>query len=47
MKMKYYRNEYDAEWTAILRDGVEYDADDDSSITNVEKEPLHTLRLVR
>ena len=47
MKMKYYRNEYDAEWTAILRDGVEYDAADDSSISNVEKDPLRTLRLVR
>ena len=47
MKMKYYRNEYDAEWAAILRDGVEYDADDDDTITNVEKEPLHGLRLTR
>jgi hypothetical protein len=47
MKMKYYRDEYDAEWAAILRDGVEYDADDDDTITNVEKEPLHGLRLTR
>ena len=46
-KMKYYREEFADEWQSILRDGIEYDSDSSGSISNVEKEPLHTLRLVR
>ena len=32
---------------AILRDGVSYDDNADGTIQNNEKEPIHTLRLVR
>ncbi|QDP58111.1 MAG: hypothetical protein Unbinned4026contig1002_53 [Prokaryotic dsDNA virus sp.] len=43
----YYRTQYEDELQDILRDGVEYDQDGDSSIANSEKEAVHTLRLVR
>jgi hypothetical protein len=31
----------------ILRDGVEYDADDSNTIANAEKAPYHRLKLIR
>tara|TARA_Y100001937_G_scaffold123165_1_gene185599 strand:- start:488 stop:946 length:459 start_codon:yes stop_codon:yes gene_type:complete len=43
----FYRTAYEDELSDILRDGVEYDQDGDSSIANSEKEAVHTLRLVR
>ena len=43
----YYRTMYEDEFQDILRDGVEYDADDNSSIADSEKEAIHSLRLVR
>ncbi len=43
----YYRTAYEDEFSDILRDGVEYDVDDDGTVTNTEKEAVHTLRLVR
>ena len=43
----YYRTAYEAEFADILRDGVEYDANDDSSIADSEKAAVHSLRLVR
>ena len=43
----YYRTQYEDELQDILRDGVEYDQDGDSSIANSEIEAVHTLRLVR
>lgn len=45
--MMHYRRKYDEEFNAILRDGVEYDYDDDGSVEESEKQPLHTRRLVR
>lgn len=47
LMMQYYRTAYEDEMQDILRDGVEYDQDNDNTVTNSEKEPLHTLRLVR
>jgi|TARA_R110000787_G_scaffold110250_1_gene218904 hypothetical protein len=38
---------YEDEFADILRDGVEYDANDDSTITDAEKVAVHALRLVR
>jgi hypothetical protein len=38
---------YASEMEDILRDGVEYDADDSNTIADVEKAPLHRLQLVR
>ena len=43
----YYRTAYEDEFSDILRDGIEYDADDDSSIADAEKVAIHQLRLVR
>ena len=45
--MMHYRRKYDEEFNAILRDGVEYDYDDDGSVEESEKQPLHTRRIVR
>ena len=43
----YYRTAYEDEFSDILRDGIEYDADNDSSIADAEKVAVHQLRLVR
>ena len=43
----YYRTAYEDEFSDILRDGIEYDADNDSSIADAEKVAIHQLRLVR
>ena len=45
--MMHYRRKYDEEFNAILRDGVEYDYDDDGTVEESEKQPLHTRRIVR
>ena len=47
VQIEFYRSSYATEFQAILRDGVEYDEDGDSSISSSEKEPIHHLRLVR
>ncbi len=46
-QIKFYSTKYDEEFQAILRDGIEYDEDGDASVSNDEKETIHTLRLVR
>lgn len=47
VQIDFYRDRYEEEFQAILRDGVEYDEDGDSSVSDSEKEALHHLRLVR
>lgn len=47
VKLEFYRARYNEEFQAVLRDGVEYDEDGDSSIAADEKEPIHHLRLQR
>ena len=47
VKMDYYRKKYSEEFQAILRDGVKYDENNDSTIQTAEEEPIHHLRLVR
>lgn len=47
VKMDFYRSKYAEEFQAVLRDGVEYDEDGNASVSASEKEPIHTLRLVR
>ena len=47
VQMDYYKNRYNEEFQAVLRDGVEYDEDSSGTIQASEKEPIHTLRLVR
>ena len=43
----FYKSRYGEELEAILRDGVEYDADNDGSLTQAEKKPVHSGRLSR
>ena len=47
VQMDYYKNRYNEEFQAVLRDGVEYDEDGGGTISDSEKEPIHTLRLIR
>jgi len=41
---EYYMSEYNKEFRFILEDGVEYDSDEDASISVNEREPLHGVR---
>jgi len=43
----FYKSRYGEELEAILRDGVEYDADNDSIIVEKEKKSYHSGRLSR
>ena len=47
VQIDFYRERYEEEFQAILRDGVEYDEDGGGTISDSEKEPIHFLRLVR
>lgn len=47
VQIDYYRLKYAEEFQAVLRDGISYDENSDSIIQDTEKEPIHTLRLVR
>tara|TARA_R100001509_G_C4726493_1_gene168301 strand:- start:61 stop:540 length:480 start_codon:yes stop_codon:yes gene_type:complete len=46
-RMDFYRQKYNEEFQAILRDGVEYDEDSSGTVQASEKEPIHMLRLER
>lgn len=45
--MMHYRKKYDEEFNSVLRDGVEYDFNNDDTVSQTEKQPFHTRRLVR
>ena len=45
--MAHYKKKYEEEFTSILRDGIEYDANADNVIQDAEKRVTHTRRLVR
>ena len=45
--MKHYKQMYADEFETILRDGVEYDADDSNTVADAEKAPYHRLQLIR
>ena len=47
VQIDFYRDRYEEEFQAILRDGVEYDEDGGGTVSDSEKEPIHSLRLVR
>ena len=47
VQMDFYREKYNEEFQAVLRDGVEYDEDGGGTISASEKEPIHLLRLQR
>lgn len=43
----FYKSRYGEELESILRDGVEYDTDDDGTVTELEKKSIHSGRLSR
>ena len=43
----FYKSRYGEELDSILRDGVEYDANNDSVVTEEEKKSVHSGRLSR
>jgi hypothetical protein len=43
----FYKARYNEEFEAILRDGVEYDADDNDTVEDGEKRAVHSGRLDR
>jgi len=43
----FYKSRYGEELDSILRDGIEYDADNDSVVTEQEKKSIHSGRLSR
>jgi hypothetical protein len=45
--MEYYSKRFEHEMDLILREGVEYDIDDDSTISQAESAPVTSLRLKR
>lgn len=45
--MDFYKARYGEELESILRDGIEYDADNDSVVTQEEKKAVHHGRLTR
>jgi len=45
--MKHYQQLYADEFDSILKDGVEYDADDSNTVADSEKAPYHRLQLIR
>ena len=47
VQIEFYRARYNEEFQAILRDGVEYDEDGGGTVSDIEKEAIHYLRLVR
>jgi hypothetical protein len=46
-KMEYYRSRFNEEIEYILRDGPEYDFNNDGTVSEQEKQPVHYGRLVR
>lgn len=45
--MEYYRGRFEHEMDLVLREGVRYDLDDDSTFERTESQPVNKLRLVR
>lgn len=45
--MSYYKERYEEEWQLVLRDGVNYDDNDDSTYSSEEKVAIPVLRLIR
>lgn len=47
IKLDYYKKAYAEEIDLVVRDGVEYDVNEDNSFSAAEKEPNYFLRLKR
>ena len=46
-KMAYYKQKFEEEFDLLLRYGIEYDVNEDGTVTESEKQPFHFNRLVR
>lgn len=46
-KMQYYKDKFHEEFRLCLKQGVQYDYNNDSTIQDSEKKPVHFNRLVR
>lgn len=46
-KMQFYKARFQEEFQLVLRDGVNYDFNDDGTVSDSEKQPVHFGRLVR
>jgi hypothetical protein len=45
--MQYYQGRFEHEMDLVLREGVRYDLDDDSTFERTESQPVNKLRLIR
>ena len=45
--ISFYKSRYGEEFESILRDGIEYDANNDSVVSTEEKKSIHSGRLSR
>lgn len=45
--ISFYKSRYGEEFESILRDGVEYDTNDDGTVSDQEKKSIHSGRLNR
>lgn len=45
--MEYFKNRFTEEFDLVIKDGVEYDFDEDGTVEDAEKAPQRFLRLVR
>ena len=45
--ISFYKSRYGEEFESILRDGVEYDTNDDGTVSTEEKKSIHSGRLNR
>jgi len=43
----FYKSRYGEEFDSILRDGIEYDTDNDGTVSEIEKKSIHSGRLSR
>lgn len=43
----FYKTRYEEELASVIRDGVEYDFNDDNTVSESEKAPVHFGRLTR
>lgn len=47
IQIAFYRDRFEEEFNQVLKDGVEYDEDGGGTVSDSEKEAMHTNRLVR
>ena len=45
--INFYKSRYGEELDSILRDGIEYDTNDDGTVSDQEKKSIHSGRLTR